>query len=262
MSSFSGSNSTPPLSNPASETLQLYSVVLGDELEIEGEGGDSLRITSKILTDGIPEKHTRHLNLKREAVLLYYTIATNMDVTNLWNVGVVYGLGSTQKTEEYPLFSEQDAFNFQRLVTGYTPHRRFKAVTAFALEQHHLTPGKRATEITFTGEAQLWDAAQPKPQNPQVSPLQATRDGYSAGGRSQSIASLPSNLSGASILSDDKGRAVAVTRAKAPPLLVQFAENKMSNGKVLYQMMRVDSERPRLVISGPALLTLMDSYRP
>jgi hypothetical protein len=260
MSSFSGSNSTSTLSNPASETLQLYSVALGDELEIEGEGGDSLRITSTILKDSITEKHTRHLNLKREAVLLYYTIATNVDVTKLWNFGVVYGSGSTQKTEEYPLYSEQDAFKFQRLVTGYTPYRRFKAVTAYALEQHHLTPGKRATEITFTGEAQLWDAAQPKLQSPQVSPLQATRDGYSAGGRPQSIASLPSNLSRASILSDDKGKAVAVTRAKAPPLLVQFAENKMSNGKVLYQMMRVDSERPRLVISGPALLTLMDSY--
>ncbi|KAH7310302.1 hypothetical protein BKA65DRAFT_165419 [Rhexocercosporidium sp. MPI-PUGE-AT-0058] len=240
MSSFSGSNSTSPLSNPASETLQLYSVVLGDELEIEGEGGESLRITSKILKDGITEKHTRYLNLKREAVLLYYTIATNVDVTKLWNVGVVYGSGSTQKTEEYPLYSEQDAFKFQRLVTGYTPHRRFKAVTAYALEKHYLTPWKRATEITFTGEVQLWDSAQPKPQNTQVLPLQATRDGYSAGGKTRSIASLPSNLSGASILSDDKSRAVTVTRAKAPPLLVQFTESEMSNSKELYQMIRVD----------------------
>jgi hypothetical protein len=243
----SGSNPTRVFSKPAPEILQLYSVVLGNELEIEGEGGDYLKITSSILKNGIVEKHTRHLSLKREAVLLYYTIATNTDLTELWNVGIVYGSGSTQETVEYPLQSEQDAFRFQRIVTGYMPHRRFKPVTAFALEQHLLA---RATEIKFTGEAQLWCVAKPKPQDTPISPLQSTWDRSSTGGRSQSIFTIASTLSGASIQSDDKGKAVAVTIAKAPPLLVLFAKSEAHKEGKSWQMMRVDSERPLLVIPG------------
>lgn len=83
--------------------------MLGDELEIEGEGGDCLKIVSKIMKDGILEKDTHYLYLKCEVVVLYYTIAINkhiainMDVDKDWNVGVVYGLGSTWETVEYPL---------------------------------------------------------------------------------------------------------------------------------------------------------------
>lgn len=249
MSSFSGSNPTPSLSKPASETLQLYSVVLGDELEIEGEGGDSLKITSKIFKDGIAEKHTRHLHLKREAVLLYYTIATNMDLTKIWNVGIVYGSGLTRETVEYPLQSEQDAFRFQYLVTGYRPHTRFTTVAAFALEQH-IALGKRATEIKLTGEAQLWWVPQPQPKP------------FSAKSRSQSIYSLASTLTGATILPADKGKVVALTKAKAPPLLVLFAKLEGRNGEKSFHMMRVDSEPLHFVITVPVLLILTNSHQP
>lgn len=250
MSIFSGRNPIPaPSIKLPSETLQLSSVVLGDELEIEGEGGDCLKIVSKITKDGILEKDTHHLYLKREAVVLYYTIATNkdiatnMDVDKVWNIGVVYGSGSTRETVEYPLQSQQDAFRFQRLVTGYTPHTRFRPVAAYALEQH-FAPGRQATEIKSTGEVQLWCVPRPKlrSQDAPMSPLQATRTRSSTGSRAQSILSLESTLSGATVLQADKGKFVALTKARIPPLLLLFAKRDMNNGQKSFNIMRVDSE--------------------
>jgi hypothetical protein len=252
MSLFSGNSASPQLSNPATETLQLYSVLQGDELEIEGGGGDSLKITSKIMKDGVPYYHTRHLSLKREAVLLRYAVTTNENLSQLWNIGVVYGSSSTRETVEYPLQSEQDAFRFQRLVTGYTPHSRFQRVVASALEQHHFIPGKRATELNITGEAQLWSFVEPAPQETPKSPRQASRDGSSAEGRSRSILSVAPSRSGASVAPVNSSKVATVTKAKIPPLLVLFAESKASNGTTLFQMMRVNSERLFLLLSKPA----------
>lgn len=135
-----------------------------------------------------------------------YTVSDNIDVERLWQIDVVFGTRPALTVVEYRFLREQDAFSFQRLVTGYSPYRRFKNVSASALEQRFF---RRAKDIEVCGEAQVWSSA----------PLEF--------GEEQPAATdcLP-----------DEG--IDVTMAKPPPLLVIFA--KTTNG--MYQIMRVDSK--------------------
>jgi len=207
-----GSRSTAVLPERESVTLSLYTVVGREELNIVQESQHSLAITTNTYRDGDsePRPDRRHFNLLSEAAVLRYAISDNTDVERLWQIDVVYGSRPALTTVEYLLKHERDAFRFQRLITGYSPYRRFSNVSASALEQHFW--GK-AKDINISGEAQVWSFVplEPEDEQPPTSPA-------------------PPNL-------QDKG--MSVTMAKPPPLLLIFAGNETTS---TYKIMRVDSK--------------------
>jgi hypothetical protein len=187
----------------------LYTTIVGrEELNIVRESHHSLAITKETYCDRQREPHTdrRHFNLVSEAALLQYTVSDNIDVERLWQIDLVYGTRPALTRVEYRFLSEQDAFRFQHLVTGYSPYRRFKGVSASALERHLF---RRAKNINVSGEAQLWSCA----------PLEFGEE----------------QPAGAEDLPDE---GIDVTMAK-PPLLVIFGKNATDG---TYQIMRVDSK--------------------
>ena len=251
MSNHSGSRSYSTLPPPTVETIRHYSS-LGDleELEIERTSDTFLRITKLVYRDGAtdPNRETERIDLTREAVLLLYTVIDNTNLTTLWHIRVIYGGGGpTPQVIDYELRSEQDAFAFQRLITGYSPYRRFKNVLASALEQHTFW---QASEIDSFGEVQLWWFQQPEPPDaePPPVPLSPTQTGPSTGGESASVyGSVTSLAQTVRVQTDLMGREVAVTMAKPPPLLVLFAKAAAPNyskkaARVAYQIWRVDGE--------------------
>lgn len=241
MPSHCGSRSRPPVPPLTVETVQLFSPAANMELELDicRTSDTLLKITRKVYSDESANPHldTRHLDLTREAVLLQYTVSDNTDVATLWHVRVIYGTDSLYPDDiEYHLLSERDAFTFQRLVTGYSPHQRFKNVSVSALEQHTF---RRATTVDSDGEVQLWSSQPPEsPDEVLVPPGPApTRPGSMF-----SAQSGPSVRSRISIQTDLKGRELSVTMAEPPPLLVLFGKGPRSNGNRRYHIWRVDSE--------------------
>jgi hypothetical protein len=217
----------------STEIVRLYSVATREELELELESEQSLRITKKIFHDGFPQPSTdtRHLNLQRDSVALLYTITDKVDLASKWVISITYG---SEPSRCHNLWDGQDAFRFQRLLTGYTPYRRFPSVECRSLEQHPFNPFIQATPIDVAGEVQLW-----LPPNPQVTgrdrrDSDGTASGASAGGRPPSIQSF--------VPTQGRPRwqgGVAVEEAMMPPLLVCFAQREGE-----YQILRVDGKQP------------------
>ncbi len=271
MSNHSGSRSYSTLPPPTVETIRHYSS-LGDleELEIERTSDTFLRITKLVYRDGAtdPNRETERIDLTREAVLLLYTVIDNTNLTTLWHIRVIYGGGGpTPQVIDYELRSEQDAFAFQRLITGYSPYRRFKNVLASALEQHTFW---QASEIDSFGEVQLWWFQQPEPPDvePPPVPLSPTQTGPSTGGESASVyGSVTSLAQTVRVQTDLMGREVAVTMAKPPPLLVLFAKAAAPNyskkaARVAYQMWRVDGELfPLPAVSISTGTSIINAFR-
>ena len=250
MSNHSGGRSYSTLP-PTPETIRHYSS-LGDleELEIERTSDTFLRITKLVYRDGStnPNRETERIDLTREAVLPLYTITDNTNLTKLWHIRVVYGGGGpAPQVVNYELRTEQDAFAFQRLITGYSPYRRFKNVEASALEQRTFW---QAREVYSFGEVQLWSFQQPEPPDaePPPVPLSPAQTGLSVGGSSASgYGSVISLAQTVRVQTDLMGREVAVTMAKPPPLLVLFAKAAAPNygkkaARMAYQMWRVEGE--------------------
>ncbi|KAK0701227.1 hypothetical protein B0H67DRAFT_688114 [Lasiosphaeris hirsuta] len=263
---MSGSDGSRPIlapRMPASVTVQLYSNVVGqEELEVCRTGDHSLKITKKSYQDGT-KTHTERLDLTKNAVLPLYADADNTDLERLWQIDVVYGTGSDRETVEYQFREQQDAFTFQRLVTGYSPIRslRFEKVSASALEQHTL---RRATEIDVKGEAQLWQWSDPQGE---LSPLSTTPTGSCTRGGTGSIRSTARIVRGGGTVQKDlKGREIIVTMAKPPPLLVILARKAATKqeskkpDRGAYQMMRVNVTDLEYRPSGndPTKLELID----
>ncbi len=271
MSNHSGSRSYSTLPPPTVETIRHYSL-LGDleELEIERTSDTFLRITKLVYRDGAtdPNRETERIDLTREAVLPLYTVTDNTDLTTLWHIRVMYGGGGpTPQIIDYKLWSEQDAFAFQRLITGYSPYRRFKNVLASALEQHTF---RQATEIDSFGEVQLWWLQQPEPRDaePPPVPLSPAQTGPSTRGEPASVyGPAPSLAQTVRVQTDLMGREVAVTMAKPPPLLVLFGKDGASNSgknvaRFRYQMWRVDGEllALRAVSISTGTRTIINSF--
>ena len=248
MSSSSGSRSAPALPIPAFETVRLYSVVGREELEIIRTSDSSLMITKKIYHEenGNLVRDIERPDLTRESVILWYTIANNTDLTRLWHVDIVYRRGgSARETIEYQLLSSRDAFTPQRLVTGYSPYKRFKNVFASALKQHML---RQATELEVVGEAQLWWIPSPESEDEPTLGLNTSQTGSSVGSRPRSIISYATSTrtSTTQIQRDLQGREMVVTTTRPPPLLVFFAKEAARDGKKpakeTYKIMRVESK--------------------
>ncbi len=203
------------------EAVQLHSTVGRGVLEISRRSTTSLKITKKVYRDGPAgpaiELETERLDLTRDAVLLLYTISSPTDVETGWNIRVVI---SKWDSTEYHLQSEEDAFTFQRLITGYSPYGRFNNVFASALELHTFT---RSTLIQQTGELQLWWFQSPE-SGDKWSPLGPAQTERNRSGWFR--------------------RERVVAMAKPPPALpVLFGEEAgFKNGNKLYHMWRVDSK--------------------
>lgn len=198
-----------------------------------------MKITKKFCHEGLayPVSEVRLLDLTREAVLPLYAMVGSSDLASLWQIRVVYNMESPfAQNIAYELLGERDAFTFQRLITGYSTHRRFKNVIASALERHLF---RRATKIGAVGEVQLWwyhrSESMEQPRSA-FSPAQ-TSSGSETWSSSGSRPLLPFKFSTGSVQSDLLGRVTTVTMTEPPPLLVLFG--KTNN---LYCTWRVNSE--------------------
>ena len=244
------------------ETVRLFSILGREELEIEIShlGATFLKIAKRTY-DGYSDtetvRQTDRLDLTRDTVLLLYTITGIPDVTSLWHIKVII---SEHDEWSYHLLSEQDAFTFQRLITGYSPCGRFKNLFASALERRTFT---RSTSIEVIGEVQLWwcqspeSGNEPGPPPPPLSVAQTERNtrGWSA---SSGPALRPTRqgffVRRGPVSTDLNGREIVVAMRNPPPLLVLFGTGDTSkNGKELYQMWRVDSELLFLLFNGDSL---------
>ena len=225
-----------------SETVYLDSFSGGGELEIARKGLDSLRITRRSRSS-LPETHT--IDLTRDIVRLDYLMPTGADVTRRWNASVTRkSLFAHEPLEyeplEYSFQSEQNTLRFQRLVTGYMPHKRFKTLRGTALERD-VNPFKPAAEIRFDGEGQLWEVA-PLPPLPPL-PLANTPTPVATASNMESTTSKRWSPSSTTISRRNAiigELAVAATTAKPPPLLVVFGKPRADDPS--FHIIRVDGE--------------------
>ncbi len=227
--------------------VRLYSIVGRQELEISHQRVTSLKIAKKAYHDDeLVTTETILLDLTRDTVLLLYTITDSPDVTTPWHIRVILGMHDESR---YDLLSEQDAFTFQRLITGYSPYARFKNLFASALERRTLT-GSTLNEVI--GEVQLWwcqspeSGNEPGPPPPRLSLAQTERNtrGWPASSGPAPRPTLQRFFVHRGPVSTDlNGVESVVAMPNPPPLLVLFGtEDASKNGNKLYQMWRVDSE--------------------
>ena len=172
------------------------------------------------------------LDLTQDSVIPRYTIAS--EPQSEWNVEVVCGKGTSRIA--YALRERKDAFEFQRLCTGYEPTEHFEgvscSVTFKSAIQDAIYKGR--------GEIQLWQPEAGRSSATSMVPPSSRRTslhGTSVGSTTRSTV-----VRRTSVLSEqtdaEGGTTAIICELPRPPVLVAFLKDNR-NG---YTMLKADSE--------------------
>lgn len=218
--------------------MSLLSAIAQRQLSFYREN-DSDRIIRVVKTDsagaGQPTSVERYIHLDRDAILPLYTIDSGSRASG-YEVQVLYYEGEQPVT--YNLRERADAFEFQRLTTGFRTVEYFGQVSCTVVVRGRFGILGRDSELGGQGELQFWRPPEPDRvlnTTDNLSPVSESSNSRRAGKGHSPRTSIVDAQSDFALAND--GTEVVISTPPPKPILMAFSQDHEKR-----TMLMIDSE--------------------